>query len=299
MNNTVLKQPGIDKPITGIQTLLYNRLSAKWGNQGLSGDKFQMYGRTYRNYSSDSKVQGYIPQYYKGSKEYNNDMFFDDTISALMWFGVHDDTKVDGTAHTYNVSLYGFVNLEQCKPSNPTQRMDEAVVDDVLQMLEPSLFGCKVTAVQRDADAVLSKYSGMLKKDIEKRDISQFYCFRIDMLCMLALDYCGDNNPLYPANPTYMTAPVKILFKTNPNTALTQTLPNGVRVQLEYPTGPTVTIPFLANRVFNYPIFLGGGTGSVIMLDSEMPYTATTTTFDYSANGGYSNNTVMIIDVNI
>lgn len=293
MNNTIPHVEGIDRPIQGLQTLLYNRLIALWGNAGLNSAGFEMYGRSYRNFNGD----GYIPQAYTGEagKEYGtNDLFFNDKLKALMWFGLNDPTGVEGVAHTYDVSLYGFVNLDGLKP-NSTQRMDEAVLNDVLRMLEPSTFGFKVNKVYRDIDSVTAKYSGMVKKKVLNRDMQPRFAFRIDMSVMLALDYCGAPSVNYPTTPSTMTSSLNVVFKDNPNTALRQRLNNGQYVQLEYQAGDTVTIPFLQGHTFNWPVFMGGG---VFMNPTELPFDGVAT-FDNTAEGGFTNNTQMIIQVNI
>lgn len=292
MNNVLPTVEGIGKQVQNLQTLLYNRLLVGWGDSGLDGNTFEMYGIAYRNY----KDEGYIPQVLTGTKDYSIDLFFDDKLAALMWFGLNDPEKVDGNQHTYSVSLYGFVNLSLLKPSNTSQRMDEAVRNDVQRIINPSLFGFSVEAVSKDVDSVLSKFSGMIKKKALNQNMQPFACFRIDMVNTLALDYCNSRSINYPSTPPYMTTNLQILFKDEPNTAIRQRLNNGVYVQLEYPTGDTVTIPFLAGRTFNWPVFLDSVT---YMSDRDLPYDSETTTFDNSANGGFGRDSIMQIQVNV
>lgn len=294
MNNTIPIVDGIDRPIQNLATLLYNRQIVQWGSNGLDGNSFEMYGRCYRNYNDNHG--GFVPQAYGGFGEYNNDVFFDDKLAALMWFGVNDPEPVNGTWHTYNVSLYGFVNLDLLKPGNNAQRMDEAVINDVIRVIEPSTFGFAITAVNRDVDSVLSKFSGMIKKKALNQNLQPYACFRIDMTNTLALDYCNSRSINYPSIPPYMTTNLQIVFKDSPNTAIRQRLNNGVYVQLEYPTGNTATIPFLAGRSFNWPVFLDSQT---YMTADQLPYNASTTTFDNTANGGFGNDSIMQIQVNV
>jgi hypothetical protein len=295
MNNIIPHTEGIDKPIQNLQTQLYNRLLINWGSNGLDGNSFEMYGRAYRNLSE--KHGGFTPQVYSGNGEYNNDLFFDDKLAALMWFGLNDSEPVNGSSHTYNVSLYGFVNLDKLKPgTTASQRMDEAVLNDIVKVIEPSLFGFQVKEVFRDVDNVLAKYSGVIKKSASNRNFQPFACFRIDMVNMLALDYCNSKSINYPTIPPYMTTSLQVVFKDNPNTAIKQRLNNGVYVQLEYPTGNTVTIPFLVGRTFNWPVYLDA---SVYMTSANLPYSSGSGTFDNSANGGFGADSVMQIQVNV
>lgn len=294
MNHTIPNPQGIQKAIQNLQTQLYNSLIALWGDDGLNGDSFTMYGYTYRNYRKTESGEGYIPEWYKGDKEYTKSLFFEDTLAAQLWFDVKDNTKIAATTHTYDVSLYGFVNLDKLKPGGDPQRMDEPVVNDILRMIEPSLFGFVVTSFAKDVDAVLSRYSGMEKRNTLNRDMQPFFCFRIDLSNMLALGYCGSKSINYPTTPAYMTTNYMVIFKDNPNTALRQRLNNGVYVQVEFPTGNTVTIPFLVGRTFNWPVFLDG---AVYMTADQLPYSSGT--FDNTANGGFGNDSMMQIEVNV
>ncbi len=291
MNNVLPKVEGIDRPIQNIQTLIYNRLSLVWGEFGLTSAQFQMYGRAYRNYSD--KHSGFIPQAYGSNGEYNNDLFFDDTLSALLWFGVNDPDGVkDGMQHTYNVSLYGFVNLDKLKPGNTTQRMDEAVINDVLRLIGVSKFGFTVTEVYRDIDSVLSKFGGAIKKNALNRDMQPFCGFRIDMKNTLALDSCGLPSYAFPRYQNAMVVPYTILFKDSPDTTRKQQLITGAMVQLEFPTGNTVTVPYLAGKYTIRPQSLNYG-------NVDIPYNDVTGTFNNTANGGFLDGDTLIVNVNV
>lgn len=291
MNNVVAIPEGIDSAIQQVQTLLYDRLILSWGAMGLSNTNFQMYGRTYRNYRKDKggNADGYAPESFIGGKDYVPDMFFDDKLAAIMWFGLNDpETITDQTQHNYKVSLYGFVNLESLKPGITAQRMDMAVTNDVLKWLERSMF--KPTAVYRDIDHVLEKYSGALKKLALNQDMQPRFAFRIDMEIALRLDNCKSVAINYPAylNPKMIS--YKVVFKDVPNTGLEFPLSNGIPAQFEFPTGSSVTIPYLAGKIILE-------TQSLNNTIVELTYNKVTGTLA-SPQGGFLNDDVLIIDVN-
>lgn len=290
MNHVLPKVEGIDRPIQNLQTLLYNRLSVMWGEFGLTGDMFEMYGRTYRNY----KEEGYVPEAYVSNGNYSKDLFFDDTKSALLWFGLNDPDKVSETEHTYSVSLYGFVNLEKLKPGNSTQRMDEAVINDIVRLIGGGVFGFTVTGIYRDIDAVLSKYSGAIKKRALNQDMQPRCGFKIDLSIVLSLDACGQPSYAFPTYQNAMLVPYSIQFKTNPDAAKKQQLINGQFVQLEFPVGNTVTVPYLAGKYINKP-------QSLNFQNVDLAYAKTTGTFTFgdSPDNGFQDGDQLIVGVNV
>jgi hypothetical protein len=274
----LVPQPnGIDYPISNLQTLLYETFYVMWGESGMTGENFDVFGRTYRN----SVVDGFVPQWYKSGKDYSTDMFFNDKKAAVMWFGLNDPTTVEYERYVYNLSLYVMVNLERVRPINGNQRMDERVIQDVCNFLVPSWYGFVVKAVVRDIDNVLSRYSGSKRKSATTDTNHQpKCCFRIDL--QNAIDIKNYDCVRDIPRPQYfyaMTAPITCVFKTVPNTALTQTLWNGVKIQVEYPTGSSVTVPHLVGRDV-FPDQLYNWT------PQSLPYDATTGTFTFNFQDG-------------
>jgi hypothetical protein len=188
---------------------------------------------------------------------------------------------IDGDRYTYNMSMYVMVNLNRVRPTNGNQRMDERVVQDIAKLLVPAWNGFKVTSIVRDIDNVLSKYSGSKKRQsIVDNNHQPKCCFRVDMTNSFAINLydCANSIP----RPQYfyaMTAPITCVFKTVPNTALTQTLWNGIKIQVEYPTGSSVTVPHLVGRDV-FPDQLYNWT------PQSLPYDASTGTFTFGFQDG-------------
>lgn len=303
MSNNLLPRPtGIDYPIQLLQSWLYEQLYTKWGESGLTSELLQVYGRAYRNNVVDN---GYVPQAFIEGIDYNNDMFYDDRIAALLWFGLNDPTTVKGVGHTYNVTLYCFCNLELVTPNNDTQRMDEQVINDVRNLILPNRYGFFVKNVERDVDKVLKRFSGKVKNDaLAKNNQQPKLCFAIEMTNTIEITaYQECALPL--ATPLYfnaMTAQIIVIFKDNPNTSITQTLFNGVKIQLQYPTGNTVTIPHLIGRdVFSSFTLDGNNMTTVSQSVNYVPYDPVTGTFTYGSdypNDGFQDGMVMILNYN-
>lgn len=282
MSNHLLPTPtGIDYQIQKLQNYLYERLYNMWGTSGLTASLFEMYGRVYRNESKD----GFVPQWYSGGNEYMLDMFYNDKIAAHIFFGVNDPVAVDNNRHEYNVSLYVCCNLDLLYPGVTTQRLDEQVKYDVERLIsDGNRFGFKVVQIIGDIDNVLSKYSGKKKKDALSTNLQSHLYFRLDMkvaIDITTVQLCVSQNAI-PTNFYAMTGAIQIWFKTNPDTSIMQTLVNGTKIQLEYPTGTSVTLPHLIGRYVFPDIILNGTNFTTIENDTNwMPYDMTTGTFTY------------------
>jgi hypothetical protein len=300
MNNTLPQPYGIDYPIQMLQNYLYEKMYVNFGDSGLTSDSFQMFGRVYRNY--DKKE--YLPQAYIGNLEYNQDMFYDDKLSLLCYFGLNDPSIVKGRATTYNVSLYFFGNLAQLKSGANVQRKDEEVIEFVRNLILPNRYGFFVKNVQRDIDNVLSRFSGDTKNlAITSGNMQPKLCFRIDMTNTIDSDaYVDCALPLATRNTfTGMTGTITVVFKDDPNTSITQTLVNGTKIQLYYPTGNTVTIPHLIGRYVQPNVVLDGNNMSIVDTSvNYIEYTASTGTFTYGEEtySGFQNNSILLITYN-
>jgi hypothetical protein len=171
MNVTKQSVTGIDIPIQKFQTVLYNALKAKWPVDDTS---FTMYGRAYRNQTSD----GYVPEVYKSKDEYN-DSYFDDTLKASAFFGLGEVTKVNNGDVVANVFLIFMVNLDKVKPA--TTRNDEEVRIDVEQVILAPLNGFNLTGVITGIDQVFKEYSGYKAViGVKFRDMQPWHCFRLN-----------------------------------------------------------------------------------------------------------------------
>lgn len=283
---------GIDYAIAKIQRFLYERLYVKWGTSGLTGDMLQVYGRTYRNSTTD----GFAPQWYLQGKDYNSDLFYDDRIQALIWFGLNDPISINGERKLHRLSIYVFCNLDKVRPVAQPQRMDERVVNDLLELLHPEPFGFVTKEVQLQVDNVVNKYSGK-KKDavITDQQHQPKLCFRIDGELAIGIDDYGDCNPsVLPQNFTAMTGAIRVHIKDSPDPLAMQTLVNGVKIPLEYPSGATVVIPHLDGRyVFPNVVYNGNNLG-----EDQMSYNPATTTYTFANGSEFYDGDKMLITYN-
>lgn len=274
MSNRLLPNAtGIDAKIELLQTYLYERLYVLFGRSGLTGASFDMYGRVYRN----SVLDGFAPQSFKHGVDYSSDLFYDDRLSALMYFGLNDPIEVSGEANRYDISLYLFCNVEKLKPTGNAQRMDEAVRRQILQLLQPKPFGFVVNRVYTDIDNVTSKYKGFAKNSaIVSHNHQPKMACRIDMSVVVGIDeYGGCSRPIQIQNFNDMTGYIRANIVDDPDPEVMQTLVNGTRIPLEYPAGSTLTIPHLIGR-YVFP--------NVIVDNNNidgMPYTPSTGTFTF------------------
>jgi hypothetical protein len=170
-NFTKVKPVGIDANIQAFQTLVFNQLLSAWG---LGSDEFNMYGRAYRNQTDD----GYTPEVYIGNKEYQ-EVYFDDTLAALAFFGVKENIAYEAGSTTADVFLIVMINLNRVSPEN--ERQDEEVRIQAATICSQIRSGFKLTGITTGIDSVFSEYSGWRKKDgIKFRDQHPFHCFRLN-----------------------------------------------------------------------------------------------------------------------
>lgn len=158
---------GIDIPIQNLQTYIYNGLQPIWG-------EYTQYGRAYRNQTKD----GYTPEVYVGGNEYK-EVYFDDTISALSFFGLGDNQSINNGNLSADVYLIFMVDLSKIKDGN-TRNDEEARVD--VEILTKSLvYGFVQSGYITGIDSVFKEYSGWRKDSgIKFRDTQPFHCFRIN-----------------------------------------------------------------------------------------------------------------------
>lgn len=170
---TTLK--GIDKPIDGLQRMLYPKIVTAWGVVSGSSSDYNSYSRVYRNQTED----GYIPEVYTGSKEYK-EVLVNDKIKALSFFSVGETIDYRGNELQANVSLIFFVNLAKINPS--AERADELTRQQIIQMVQGSkAFGFSFTGVETGIDSVLREYDGIRKSQgVKYRDTHPFHCFKLN-----------------------------------------------------------------------------------------------------------------------
>jgi hypothetical protein len=172
---------GIDIPIQRFSIVLYNYLTSLWG---LASTAYAAYGRAYRNQTDD----GYVPQVWNQTTGHYNEVLYNDTLSALSFFGVGDTTIYDvekSSTSIADVFLIFMVNVPAIKPVGKfTPRADEEIRLDVEQFCQQERFGFRMQSFITGIDSVFKEYPGSWVKDGMKfRDLDPKHCFRINFKC--------------------------------------------------------------------------------------------------------------------
>lgn len=169
---------GLDKPIQDLQQFLYQQLLAKWSLQDAD---YIAYGRAYRNQTDD----GYSPEFFTGTGNDPNqpdykDVFMDDTVKALSFFGVGESEKYNMGSTIASVFLIFQVNVPALKPT-VVHRGDEEIRLDVQRLCQPRRYGFGMTGFETGIDNVFREYSGWKKKDgVKFRDQHPWHVFRLN-----------------------------------------------------------------------------------------------------------------------
>lgn len=181
---TKISPVGIDISIQKLQIYLHEQLLLKWG---ITTDKYNCFGRCYRNQVKD---EGYVAEVYTGGREYK-EVYVDDRVSATSFFGIgetQDFNKVNKT----EVHLIFWVNLEQVKPL--LHRGDEEVRKDVQKLIDvgPGVFGFQLQGIRLGIENVLREYSGSVDAaNVRKfRDMHPFHIFRFDFDLLYNINQC-------------------------------------------------------------------------------------------------------------
>lgn len=179
---TKTKPVGLDAAVQQLQTFLHSQLVKTWK---LTDDSvYQCHGLIYRN----KKDSGYIAEAYIGNNEYK-EVYWDDALSAISWFGRSDKTVFDKQTTT-NVHLVFFVNLEKLKPTIQ-HRADEEIRNDIQKLFAYSLFGFSFESVELWIDNVLKEYPGSRRDDrLKAVDMHPIHCFRINLKCFYDTNIC-------------------------------------------------------------------------------------------------------------
>lgn len=172
MLNIIDSPKGIDVSIRKFQEQLHSSLLSKW--EDIETEAYQSYARCYRN----KKDKGYVAEVFTSGKDYK-DVYWDDKLAAISFFGVSDNIKV-GVGSTANVHLVFFVNLKKLKPSL-TNRADEEVRLDVLNTVSMLGFGFKLESVDLWLENVLKEYPGSYRDErLKTVDMQPVHCFRLN-----------------------------------------------------------------------------------------------------------------------
>lgn len=184
---TVIDAPvGVDIPIRKLQEKLHRELMVKWGldpNDSIQNALYECYGRVYRN----RKENGYVAELYNGSNEYK-DVYWNDNLNAISFFGLGSSVK-HNLQEKVDVHLVFFVNLAKLKPTL-TNRADEEVRIDVLEVIGKFNFGFTYTGFDLGIENVLREYPGTYRDQrLKNVDMHPVHCFRLN----LSLTYNKNN----------------------------------------------------------------------------------------------------------
>jgi hypothetical protein len=163
---------GIDKIISSLQTRMYAILADKW--TGI----YNSYPRCYRNQSSKND---FVAELFDG-KDYK-EVYFDDSASAVSFFGTGQTTVSDDDMTTTDVHLVFMVNLKKIKGTEIV-RLDEEAKLDVQTIIATigRTFGFVLKRVGTGLDYCLKEYPGSRQSDgLMFRDQHPLFCFRFDM----------------------------------------------------------------------------------------------------------------------
>ena len=140
---------------------------------------FNGFGRCYRNWSD----KGYIPEVYvNGSATEYEQVFFDDTtLAALFFFSCDDSTDFKkGASATTKCSIIFICNLALIKP-NYSFRADEETRQDVEKLCAVNRNEFMMTGIEIGYNKVFSDFSGLVNKDgTVFRDRHPLHVFRIN-----------------------------------------------------------------------------------------------------------------------
>ncbi len=168
------KPIGLDVKIQQLQVALDGHFAANtaW-NLTRNG-----YGRVYRNNTIKST---YLPQAYKGGKEYTPSIFFEDTVAYQTFFDIGETITINpkNGCSSAKVQLYFFGDLSKIYPS-ATDRNDEQAINFIMDFVN-NKYGFFVTGVTRGVKKCLSDYTGPQKEKALTYDMQPRLCFRIEM----------------------------------------------------------------------------------------------------------------------
>jgi hypothetical protein len=176
---------GIDVAIQKLQTYLHSQLVSKWGLTGDNDPFYQCHGRVYRN----KKDAGYIAEVFDINTKDYKEVYWDDTLKAISWFGISGKTEFD-TQNKVDVHLIFFVDLKKLKP-DIQHRADEEVRNEIQKLFGYSLFGFSFESIELWIDNVLREYPGSRRDDrLKAVDMHPVHCFRINLKSIYSTNIC-------------------------------------------------------------------------------------------------------------
>jgi hypothetical protein len=183
---TITNPVGLHAKVQELQAFIHSNLLTKWGISDTT--KYLCTGLCYRN----KKDEGYIAEMYSGNNEYK-DVYWDDTLSALSFFGLSGQIKHD-VVEVANVHLVFFVNLAKIKASI-THRADEEARNDVLNLVSPGKYGFIYESMDLWLENVLKEYPASWRtagkyESMKTVDMHPTHCFRLNFSVQYDKNYC-------------------------------------------------------------------------------------------------------------
>lgn len=161
----------LDEVIQKLQHELHDALLGDWT---LSELDYQCYGRADRTASKG----GFKPEVYKGDSNYR-DALHDDKYAVQSFFGVGDNTTVNGHYNEVPVHVVFFVHLGRIKAGSPHRTALEAR-EDVQRIIGEDMHGFKLSSIITGTE-VLAEYTAVTKeKVLTKFDMQPFHTFRFN-----------------------------------------------------------------------------------------------------------------------
>jgi len=182
MLNVKTNPVGIDYHIQQLQTKLHTVLinADHWDLADTT--KYEAYGRCNRNKTDD----GYIAEVFQSSGNEYKEIFWNDTLTALSFFGISNNIK-RGVNNEADVHFIMFANLNTLAlvdrdGTTITHRADEELRQMVLKIIGKNAFGFSVTSIDLWIENVLREYPGSRRDNrLKYVDMHPIHCFRINL----------------------------------------------------------------------------------------------------------------------
>lgn len=165
---------GIDIKIDRIAKKVHDYLLSAWG---IDSSSYFCFGRVYRNQDSQGR---YIPEAYKGKKEYSDPLYNDKSI-CTSFFGVDTDMQsLGGGDFTAQCHLIFSLNIAKIK-TDIAHRADEEIHIDCLNALRSGLDWDSITEIVTGLNVVFAEYNGFKSQDgVIFTDMHPKHVFRIN-----------------------------------------------------------------------------------------------------------------------
>jgi hypothetical protein len=173
---------GVDWYISKLQRHMHSKLIAAWGLA--DADQYHCHGRCYRNRRED----GYVAEVYNGQNEYSKDLYWDDNLSVVSFFGIGFQAQTEGLSFRQDIHLVFFGNLSKLALKNGIgeeidYRGDEEFRRSVVNVIgQYGFFGFRITSVETGIENVLREYPGSLRdQGLKNVDLQPVHCFRVNL----------------------------------------------------------------------------------------------------------------------